>query len=150
MHIPDTGARGCSSFNRYYFAQVGLEGLVVDDLPERFAFKERIVLTEERRETPHDASTWSGDGFPLRNPLWSSHLTHKLVAKIVQCREPNEGTGRAAVAGKAPRHRWHSRQSWQCGICNLQKQTVLTGSNPTLSANLRCARSECLANVVPP
>jgi hypothetical protein len=28
--------------------------------------------------------------------------------------------GARAIAGKAPRHRWHPRQSWQCRICNLQ------------------------------
>ena len=24
------------------------------------------------------------------------------------------------MAGNARRHRWHSRQPWHCGICNLQ------------------------------
>lgn len=31
MHIPDTAAGGWTNFNRYYYAQVGKEGLVVDE-----------------------------------------------------------------------------------------------------------------------
>ena len=34
-------------------------------------------------------------------------------------RETVHGEARA-IAGKAPRHRWHLRQPWQRGICNLQ------------------------------
>ena len=31
VHMPDTGGGGYTSFNRYYFAQVGKEGAVIDD-----------------------------------------------------------------------------------------------------------------------
>ena len=31
VHVPDTGQGGYSSFNRYFFAQVGREGIVVDE-----------------------------------------------------------------------------------------------------------------------
>jgi len=36
---------------------------------------------------------------------------------------PDKGFGelsQRAIAGKAPRHRWHLRQSWRLRICNLQ------------------------------
>ena len=32
-----------------------------------------------------------------------------------------------AIAGNAPRHRWHPRQRRHCGICNLQKLKGLVG-----------------------
>ena len=39
---------------------------------------------------------------------------------------------RRATACKAPRHRWHLRQSWRCRICNLQnlKSPVRFESHP--------------------
>ena len=34
---------------------------------------------------------------------------------------------RRAITSKAPRQRWHSRRSWQCGFCKLQTLQGLTG-----------------------
>jgi predicted nucleic acid-binding protein len=44
------------------------------------------------------------------------------------------GLSPRAIAGNAPRYRWHSRQRWQRGICNLQN---LKGAGEFESHSLR-------------
>ena len=57
----------------------------------------RTVLREVKRAPTVVAAQW-----------------HANQAPVLQTAGPR------ATACKAPRHRWHSRQAWHCGICNLQ------------------------------
>jgi len=74
--------------------------------------------------TPIDASRNGGER------IRRAHLSAALSEKVSFISPADIGggsglrqkirLGQRAMACKAPRHRWHSRQPWQCGICNLQ------------------------------
>jgi tricorn protease len=57
VHIPDTGEGGWQSFNRYYYAQVGKDGMVID---ERFNHGGQIndFMINEMQKTIHGVFAW--------------------------------------------------------------------------------------------
>lgn len=66
VHMPDTGRGGYVSFNRYFFAQVGKEGLIVDD---RFNHGGQLAtdIIDYLKRTPMSVAI-GRDGAPVIQP----------------------------------------------------------------------------------
>lgn len=50
VHLPDTGSGGFTSFNRYFFAQIGKEGAIIDDRYNHGGFLADYVVDLLRRQ----------------------------------------------------------------------------------------------------
>lgn len=73
VHVPDTGAGGWEAFNRYYYAQAGKEGIVID---ERFNHGGlindfMIMVMQEKLNavfTPRNGKDWPTPGVAIFGP----------------------------------------------------------------------------------
>jgi tricorn protease len=63
MHIPDTSRGGYTNFNRYYFAQVGKEGAIVDERFNHGGAQPDYIVDYLKRPLLHYRNTRHGEDF---------------------------------------------------------------------------------------
>jgi tricorn protease len=64
IHLPDTGSGGFTSFNRYYFAQVGKEGAIIDERYNHGGSLADYIVDYLRRPILSWVMTRDGEPFP--------------------------------------------------------------------------------------
>ncbi|MEI7984722.1 MAG: PDZ domain-containing protein [Armatimonadota bacterium] len=73
VHVPDTGAGGWTSFQRYYYSQVGKDGIVVDERFNHGGLIVDYIVYEMSKKlegafTPRDGKDWPTPGATIFGP----------------------------------------------------------------------------------
>ena len=103
VYLPDTGGSGYTTFNRYFFAQVGKEGVVIDERFNGGGLLADYIIDYLRRPLMSNAVTREGSTFAFAGgDLRAEGDDHQRVGRAraaTRCRGTSARPGSAPLVG---------------------------------------------------